>query len=194
MKKPITLPGIGIVKGMVVTAKNFVGSYYDQERMVTVQYPEERLPLPQNSRTVPFLIYDGDDPEAGLRCVACLTCAKECPPNAISIVMDRDENGKPTKSPKVFDIDISVCMGCQICVEVCPFDAIEMDPAYDHATFERFESLVLHKDQLAKPNAYFHSINPTAATAVDARLEAERQKKEEARLKRAAAAAAKSDG
>ncbi len=184
MKTPINLPGIGIVKGMVVTAKNFIGSYYDPKRMVTVQYPEERRPLPQNSRTVPFLIYDGDDPEAGLRCVACLTCAKECPPNAISIIMDRDEKGKPTKQPKIFDIDISVCMGCQICVEVCPFEAIEMDHTYDHSTFERFDSLILNKTQLAKPNSYFHSIKPDAAAAADARLEEERRRKEEARLRR----------
>src|SRR2546430_13688220 len=39
----------------------------------------------------------------------------------------RSEKGKPKKHPKVFDIDISVCMSCQICVEVCPFDAIKMD-------------------------------------------------------------------
>ncbi len=29
--------------------------------------------------------------------------------------------------PTRFDIDISVCMSCQICVEVCPFEAIKMD-------------------------------------------------------------------
>ena len=28
--------GTGILKGLVVTAKNFVGSYHDPERMVTV--------------------------------------------------------------------------------------------------------------------------------------------------------------
>ena len=34
--------GTGVLKGMAVTAKNFVGSYFDKERLITVQYPEER--------------------------------------------------------------------------------------------------------------------------------------------------------
>ena len=38
--------GTGILKGMAVTARNFVGSYFDKERLITVQYPEERDPLP----------------------------------------------------------------------------------------------------------------------------------------------------
>ena len=36
--------GEAIIKGMVVTARNFFGSYTSKERLVTVQYPEERLP------------------------------------------------------------------------------------------------------------------------------------------------------
>jgi hypothetical protein len=28
--------------------RSFVGSYFDKERLITVQYPEERNPLPQN--------------------------------------------------------------------------------------------------------------------------------------------------
>ena len=31
---------------MVVTARNFFGSYFDKERLVTIQYPEERMELP----------------------------------------------------------------------------------------------------------------------------------------------------
>ncbi|MBA3352865.1 MAG: 4Fe-4S ferredoxin, partial [Blastocatellia bacterium] len=37
--------GAGILKGMAVTMRNFVGSYFIQERMTTIQYPEERAPL-----------------------------------------------------------------------------------------------------------------------------------------------------
>src|SRR6266581_8501053 len=108
--------GTGILKGMAVTARNFIGSYFEKERLITVQYPEERIPLPENYRNFPFLPYDGDDPHAGLRCVACKICETECPPQCIYIEVMRDEKGKVIKQPKVFDIDYSVCMGCQICV------------------------------------------------------------------------------
>ena len=47
--------GTGILKGMAVTARNFVGSYFEKDRLITVQYPEERSPLPENYRNFPFL-------------------------------------------------------------------------------------------------------------------------------------------
>ena len=133
--------GMGILQGMAVTARNFVGSYFEKDRLITVQYPEERNPLPENYRNFPFLPYDGDDPHAGLRCVACKICEKECPPQCIYIVKSEDKKpdhmGKPQFYPKVFDIDISVCMSCQICVEVCPFEAIKMDKVFELSRREK---------------------------------------------------------
>ena len=180
--------GKGLFEGMVVTARNFVGSYFDKERLVTVQYPEERIQVPENSRTFPFLVFDKDsDPVASMRCVACKICEVECPPQCIYIVMDRDENGKPQQRPKVFDIDISVCMQCQICVEVCPFDAIKMDNNYEKSQYGRFDELVEHLPELLKSTEYYNKIKPTEAIAVDAKLKADAEKK----AKKAAPAAAK---
>ncbi|MGH8018158.1 MAG: 4Fe-4S dicluster domain-containing protein [Opitutaceae bacterium] len=181
--------GGGILKGLGVTAKNLVGSFHDPKRLVTVEYPEERNKLPENARQFPFLVYDGDEMIDGLRCVACRICEKECPPQCIYIVLERDANGKPMKRPKVFDIDISVCMSCQICVEVCPFDAIEMNNEFELATDDRFEGLLLHREDLAKPNSYFHEVHPATAAEVDARLAGEKRKAEE-KAKAAAAARA----
>ena len=194
--------GTGIIKGMVETARNFVGSYTTEDRLPTVEYPEEKLPAKENARNFPFLVYDRDDSELGLRCVACLICEKECPPQCIYIVKDTtkkpDHTGKMQNHPKEFDIDISVCMSCQICVEVCPFEAIKMDTAYEFATGDRFEGLLLHKKQLAKPNSYYQKIHPTEAAEIDARLQEEAVKAEakakadaEAKAKAAAEAKAK---
>ena len=165
--------GTGILKGMIETARNFVGSYYDPARLVTIEYPDEHRPLPENARGFPMLIYDGDDPEPGLRCVACKICEKECPPQCINSVLERDAKGKALRRPRVYDLDISVCMSCQICVEVCPFDAIKMNTEFELSTDNRFEGLLLHKADLAKPNAYYHQLHPTEAAEVDARLAAE---------------------
>jgi NADH-quinone oxidoreductase subunit I len=191
--------GEGIIKGMAETARNFFGSYTSEERLTTVQYPEERLPQKEAARNFPFLVYDGDDWDKGLRCVACQICEKECPPKCIYIIKDTakkpDYVGKLQFQAKTFDIDVSVCMSCQICVEVCPFDAIKMDTEFELSTADRFDQLLLRKNDLAKSNTYYRKIHPTEAAEVDARLAAEKAKAEakakadaEAKAKAAAAA------
>jgi NADH-quinone oxidoreductase subunit I len=171
--------GSGLLQGLAVTAKNFVGSFHDPARFVTTQYPEERTALPEAYRNFPFLVSESaDDPIGTLRCVACQICEKECPPQCIYIEKSKDKkpdaNGKMQIYPAVFDIDIAVCMSCQICVEVCPFDAIEMDQVFEIAATDRFTGLILDRGALAKPNRYFHKIHPQQAADVDERLAAER--------------------
>lgn len=187
--------GEGVIKGLAETARNFFGSYVSKERLTTVQYPEEQLPQIEAARNFPFLVYDGDDWQKGLRCVACQICEKECPPKCIYIEKSKDKKpdaaGKMQFYPDVFNIDISVCMSCQICVEVCPFDAIKMDVAFAYSTDDRFGGLLQHKEHLAKSNEYYRKIHPTEAAAVDAALAAERAKAAE--KARPAAAAAKTE-
>lgn len=174
--------GEGIIKGMAETARNFLGSYVSDDRLTTVQYPEERIPQIENARQFPFLLFDGEDWQKGLRCVACQICEKECPPKCIYIEKSKDKKpdymGKAQFYPARFDIDVSVCMSCQICVEVCPFDAIKMDTEYELSATDRFGGLLINKEKLARPNSHFRQIHPTDAAEVDARLAAEKTKAE----------------
>ncbi len=184
--------GEGILKGMAVTAKNFFMSYVSPERLTTVEYPEQRIAPFEAARVFPFLVFDGADWQAGLRCVACQICEKECPPKCIFIEKSTDKKpdfvGKQQFYPARFDIDISVCMSCQICVEVCPFEAIKMDTEFELSTDDRFGGLLLDREQLAKSNEYYHQIHSTEATAVDAQLAIEKAKAE-AKAKAVASAA-----
>jgi NADH-quinone oxidoreductase subunit I len=188
--------GEGILKGMAETARNFFGSYFRKDRLTTVQYPEQRDPPIEAARSFPFLVYDGEDWQQGMRCVACQICEKECPPKCIFIEKSKDKkpdaNGKPQFFPATFNIDISVCMSCQICVEVCPFDAIKMDVVTDLSSGDRFGGLLLDRQRLAKSDQYYNSIHPTEAAAVDARLAAERAR-QEAKAKAAAEAKSAAD-
>ena len=188
--------GEQIIKGMAVTAKNFFGSYVSKERLTTVQYPEEHLVPKENTRQFPFLVYDGDDWEKGLRCVACQICEKECPPKCIYIVKSRDKKpdykGQAQIYPLTFDIDISVCMSCQICVEVCPFESIKMDTKFELSTADRFGDLLLTKDKLAKPNSYYQKMHPQDAAESDAVIAAEKTKAQ-AKAKATVEAKAKAD-
>ena len=185
--------GEGIIKGLAETARNFLGSYVSKERLTTVQYPEERLPLAEATRDFPFLVYDGNDPEGGssLRGLPDLREGMSA-----EVHLHREEQGqeagptgKPQFYPAKFDIDVSVCMSCQICVEVCPFEAIKMDTEYELSTDDRFGGLLLDKHQLAKSNEYYHEIHPTDAAKSDEGLAAE-QAKAAAKAKPAEAKAA----
>jgi NADH-quinone oxidoreductase subunit I len=176
----VYLLGEGILKGLAETARNFFGSYFSAKRLTTVEYPEQRITPFEAARTFPFLVYDGADWQAGLRCVSCQICEKECPPKCIFIEKSKDKKpdalGKPQFYPVRFEIDISVCMSCQICVEVCPFEAIKMNTEFELSTDDRFGGLLLNREQLAKSNQYYHEIHATEAAEVDARLAAEKAK------------------
>ena len=201
--------GSGIIKGMGVTFKHFVGTYVEDLKLVfkggryndkylaqrqgpqakgifTVQYPEEKLSVPENFRYIPFLVYDTQKNED--RCTSCGICAKVCPPQCIWIVRTNDpKTNRPIPQPAEFYIDASICMSCSLCAEFCPFDAIKMDHDYELSSFERFNTLVFDKARLTKPDTYHEAIHPTDWAR-------EIQEKEEAAKKeaeKAAAAAAK---
>jgi NADH-quinone oxidoreductase subunit I len=145
------------------------------EGIFTIQYPEEKLPVPEEFRYLPFLLYDeGPNGEKDLRCTSCGICAKVCPPQCIWIVRTNDPvTGKPIPQPKEFYIDVDICMNCGLCAEYCPFDAIKMDHDYEIAAYSR-EGNIYNIDRLSKPVSYYAGIRPTNYHAEEtARLEKE---------------------
>ena len=186
------LVGLGVLRGMGVTLKTFIGTYPwgrmllralgtpATNGLVTVQYPDVKQEHHERFRYFPFLIYDTTPDD--LRCVACKICEQECPPQCIHIVGPaKDEQGRPLKAhgrtyPVKFDIDVSICMSCRICVDVCPFDAIEMDNQYELADTDRWGHMVYDQQQLLKSAEYFKRNKPSESAEVDARLAAKKAK------------------
>jgi len=68
-------------------------------------------------------------------------------------------------------------------------EAIKMDKAFELSKRERFDSLLLRKDELSRSNDYYHKIHPIEAAAVDKNL-ADAAAAAEAKKKAAAAKAA----
>ena len=193
--------GLGLIKGLGVTLKHFIETYLDDIRWLgrryyhekalaerqgpnargvfTVQYPEEKLPVPEEFRYIPFLVYEeGEDGERELRCTSCGICSKVCPPQCIWIARTiNPKTGRPVPSPKEFFIDIDICMNCGLCAEFCPFDAIKMDHEYELASYDRFTDHIFNKQRLSKSVSYYESIRPTNF----AFEEAERAEKEAAK-------------
>jgi NADH-quinone oxidoreductase subunit I len=66
-------------------------------------------------------------------CTSCMICARECPSWCISIDSHTEPvedlpSGARERTRNVLDrfaIDWSLCMYCGICVEECPYDALE---------------------------------------------------------------------
>ncbi len=206
--------GKGILKGMWVTLTHFIETFVDdikwagrryytpegiQHRrnsdtkgIFTVQYPEEKLPVPEEFRFIPFLLYDVDEQgNKQDRCTSCGICAKVCPPQCIWIVRTEDPVTKrPVPEPVEFFIDVDICMNCGYCAEYCPFDAIKMDHDYELATYDRHAQNIYNKDMLSKPTSYYAGIRPANYTREEAARAAEAAKKAEAAAARAAAPAA----
>jgi NADH-quinone oxidoreductase subunit I len=176
--------GDGIIKGLGVTLKHFFGTFADDFRWLgrryytrrgiqmrtstkargifTIQYPEEKMPVPEEFRYVPFLIYDeGENGERIDRCTSCGICSKVCPPQCIWIVRTHDPaTGRPIPSPAEFYVDVDICMNCGLCAEFCPFDAIKMDHDYELSVYNRKESNIYNKAKLEKPLSYYAKIRP----------------------------------
>ena len=176
--------GLGVIKGLGVTLKHFVDTYLDDVKFLgkryytpegiarrsstqtrgifTIQYPEEKLPVPEEFRFIPFLVYDdGQNGAKNLRCTSCGICAKVCPPQCIYIKRSVDPTtGKPIPSPAEFSIDVDICMNCGLCAEYCPCDAIKMDNDYEIASYDRFKHHIYDKEKLSKPASYYASIRP----------------------------------
>ncbi len=182
--------GSGFIKGMFVTLRHFVNSYVDDVRygfrkfspqvdnfelrqgtqaegVFTVQYPDEKVAVPERFRFVPFLVVNNFDHASDPGkdwCTSCGICAKVCPPQCIWIVRSEDPTtGRPVPEPEAFFIDIDICMNCGFCAEFCPFDAIKMDHDYELASFDRTNNHVFDKPKLSKEMRYWKSIAPTRA-------------------------------
>ena len=182
------MDGSGILKGLGVTLRRFVDTYledlrwwgkryYTQEGIAhrqstktrgifTVQYPEEKLPVPGRSRYPPFLPSEREpNGEIVEPSPSCGICPKVCPPQCIWIVRTSDPNtGRPVPEPEEFYIDVDICMNCGFCAEYCPFDAIKMDHDYELAVYDRQQHNIYNKEKLMKPVSYYASIRPTNYT------------------------------
>ena len=182
--------GTGLAKGLMLTLRHFVESYVDDLRygfrkyhhatdnfalrqgtqakgVITVQYPDEKIAVPERFRFIPFLIVEDEDhpTRAGKDwCTSCGICAKVCPPQCIWIVRGNDpDTGRPVPDPEAFFIDIDICMNCGFCAEYCPFDAIKMDHDYELASYDRTTHHIHDKERLSKPMSYWRQIAPTRA-------------------------------
>ncbi|PYM08642.1 MAG: NADH-quinone oxidoreductase subunit I [Candidatus Rokuibacteriota bacterium] len=123
-------------KTMGVTLRNFL------RRPVTIHYPDVKREYPERFRGLLALTYDTETGEEN--CIGCRLCEYICPPQVIGVEMLK---GEKRNYAKTFTLELYACEYCELCVQVCPTDAIVMMRSVDLATADRRE-LLLDKDRL----------------------------------------------
>ena len=147
--------------GMRITGR------YLLQKPITVQYPDERLPIPNRYRGIHYLEQE--------KCIDCLACARACPIDCIE--MDAVRHGKELEWI-TFTLDYQKCMFCELCVYPCPKDCIHMGTEFAFVSYDRSE--------------FVHDLLSYRGMARDAKqrmLEAEEKKKAKEEAKKAKEAA-----
>jgi NADH-quinone oxidoreductase subunit I len=118
--------------------------YFAQDKgIVTLQYPHESIPVPDNGR---YRLHNEMDD-----CIVCDLCAKICPVNCIDIepIKSTEEIGKTSDGSTKriyaakFDIDMAKCCYCGLCTTVCPTECLTMTKTYDYSEFD-IRNMVYH--------------------------------------------------
>ncbi len=151
--------------GMRITGR------YLLQKPITVQYPDERMPIPNRYRGIHYLEQE--------KCIDCLACARACPIDCIE--MDAIRHGKELEWV-TFTLDYQKCMFCELCVYPCPKDCIHMGTEFALVTTDRSELL--------------HDLLSFKGMSRDARVrmkEAEKKKAEKEAKKAAEKAAAEAE-
>lgn len=140
-----------LAEGLKLTLKHFLksrkqvrpqsvssNSYFDNyaEGLVTVQYPHEMIPVPDNGR---YRLHNEIDD-----CIVCDKCAKICPVDCIEIepiksteVFGHTSDGTPKRIYAAkFDIDMAKCCFCGLCTTVCPTECLTMTKSFDFSEYD----------------------------------------------------------
>lgn len=125
-----------VIRAMRITGLNLF------RKPVTVHYPEKPRVYPDRYRGLLALTYDPKTGEEN--CIGCRLCEFICPPAVIKVEMLKSTGRNYAKS---FSLELYACEFCELCVQVCPTDAIVMTKSFDMATTDRRE-LLMDKDRL----------------------------------------------
>jgi coenzyme F420 hydrogenase subunit beta len=119
-----------VIKPMILTLKHLF------RRPVTVQYPYERLHLPEYFRGIPSI--------RSALCTGCARCLDVCPNNCLDFDHYKGEVAPTNRSRNVPIIYVGRCLMCGLCIEVCPTGAMTNTHHFELAEYDRLSMLWRH--------------------------------------------------
>ena len=125
--------GLGVARGMLMTLRHVF------RPAITVNYPEQQRAIPVRART--NLLWFEE------RCTGCSTCAQACPDGCILVQTSPAED--LSLNVDRYEIDFRLCMYCGLCVEACPYEAIQVGGPMNDAAYV-FDDLYRDKHKLTE--------------------------------------------
>jgi NADH-quinone oxidoreductase subunit I len=123
------------------------------EGPVTVQYPEEKIPVYPRFRGR-HKLHRFEDTHLE-KCVGCSLCAAACPADCIRVVAAENTPEHRVSAGEryaaVYEINLSRCIFCGYCEVACPFDAITMGHDYEMSAYDRSDLIFTKEMLLAEP-------------------------------------------
>lgn len=158
---------------------NDKGYFNDKAGIVTLNYPYEAIPVPDNGR---YRLHNEIDD-----CIVCDKCAKVCPVDCIDIeavkspeVIGHTSDGTPRRLYAArFDIDMAKCCYCGLCTTVCPTECLTMTKTYDYSELD-VENMIYQ----------FAELTPEEAAEKQRAYDKAQEKKKEQQLKTGGSTAA----
>ena len=142
----------------------------------TVEFPAVIRPRAERFRASFAL---PDDEHGEVACIACLACEKICPSQVIKMKSggkrESPVTGKKRAYVDEFALDLSACIQCELCVQVCNTNAITMIREPEQPAFSRGELLL--DIQRLRDNAHTKSASWSKGTLLQEMQEGKKEKK-----------------
>jgi formate hydrogenlyase subunit 6/NADH:ubiquinone oxidoreductase subunit I len=115
-------------------------------------YPFERLSVPERGQGLIRLRMTQLDPNPRYKCTGCKICEKNCPQHCIKV-----DKAEGDKQPETYTVNYGLCMFCRICIDVCPFNALEQTQEYEFIGEERSD-FIRPKEELMMKTVFIDEI------------------------------------